>query len=216
MLLLIVAHFNSNFNSERPKPNSLVYYADLDTKKAYWKSYDNTLDNWTKPYFASKREMKGSNEKKGSFESKYSNQFVHSSTAEFYNIPLVKINKTSEDDIYNLTIKPLEKAHRITLFVDDSNIRFDTIKINNVDYTDDLKTDFTTGKSRFFTYYVVDQEPINISITCDSAPNLRVIASSYTLINNEVLGVKPRGDSHMPKPFVLNDAITNQREVNFY
>ena len=51
IVFFLVAHFNSNFNKDRPKPNSLVYYIDYDNKKAYWKSYDQILDSWTKPYF---------------------------------------------------------------------------------------------------------------------------------------------------------------------
>ena len=215
ILLLMVAHFNSNFNLERPKPNSLVYYADLDNEKAYWKSYDNMLDDWTKPYFTDVEETIDGNKKKESFESKYGNKFTHSSSANFHNIPLVELSKSHDARTYNLNIKPLEKANRITLFLENDKLRCDSIKINDIDYTNDIKNDFTTGKNRLLTYYIVDQEPINISITSDSIPKFRVVASSHTLMSNELLGVKLREDNYMPKPFILNDVISNQRRIFF-
>ena len=50
-VLFISAHGKSNFNEKRPKPNSLVYFYNNDTDKAYWMSYDKILDGWNSSYF---------------------------------------------------------------------------------------------------------------------------------------------------------------------
>ena len=44
LVFFIVAHTQSSFSEIRQKPNSLSYYNNLDTKKAYWVSYDKMLD----------------------------------------------------------------------------------------------------------------------------------------------------------------------------
>ena len=215
ILLLIAAHFNSSFNAERPKPNSLVYYADIDSKKAYWKSYDNILDDWTRPFFSDEEQKQANEDEKGLFESKYHNQFVRSASADFHNISLVKINSSFKKNKYKLNIKPFENTHRITIFKDNNNLKFDDIKINDIELTEQLKTNFNLKNNRLLTYYVVDEQPLNISFTTRSKPDIYIKSASYTLIENEILKVRPRNSSYIPKPFVLNDAIINQKRVEF-
>src|SRR5690606_6225916 len=53
---VVLAHLNSGFNSERPKPNSLVYVLDSDTNSATWNTYDNLEDEWTDRYFGESSE----------------------------------------------------------------------------------------------------------------------------------------------------------------
>src|SRR5690606_4994135 len=44
---LAAAHFQSEFEAGRAKPNSLVYVLDKSTGKASWASYDRQPDMWT-------------------------------------------------------------------------------------------------------------------------------------------------------------------------
>ena len=50
-VFMFYAHFTSEFTSEKPKPNSLVYLFDADEDKANWFSYDSMIDEWTAQYF---------------------------------------------------------------------------------------------------------------------------------------------------------------------
>src|SRR5690606_10523031 len=44
------AHSKSDFNAERKKPTSLVYYSDRDLGKNFWLTYDKKTDEWTEKY----------------------------------------------------------------------------------------------------------------------------------------------------------------------
>ena len=50
LILLGIAHSKSDYTSERQKPNSLVYYQNANTNKAYWVTYDERLDPWVAGY----------------------------------------------------------------------------------------------------------------------------------------------------------------------
>lgn len=207
----LVAHFNSSISNERPKPNSLVYYIDGPSKKAFWKTYDKVLDKWTKPYF----QDKSSDLEKASFESKYNNQFTYSAPAVYLDIPLTSTSSSAEDDLYSIEIRPLNNTHRISLFNNNDNLTIENLMINGKDYTQFLGKDRINARNRLLTYYVVDDQPIKVSIRANSTPSLQVNASSYSLFSNKELDVEPRPNDHTPKPFVLNDVIVNEQHIEF-
>src|SRR5699024_9697653 len=51
LFFIIQTHSTNKFTPERQKPNSLLYYADVDEGKAYWLIYDKNLDDWNKSFF---------------------------------------------------------------------------------------------------------------------------------------------------------------------
>jgi len=51
------AHFNSNYETRKAKPNSLLYVLDGDKNKAYWTTYDTNVDEWTKTYLGKIRKL---------------------------------------------------------------------------------------------------------------------------------------------------------------
>ena len=205
----LVAHFNSSISKERPKPNSLVYYIDGPSKKAFWKTYDKVLDKWTKPYFQDKSSDVG----RSSFESKYKNQFTYSTPAAYHDIPLASVSSSADADLYSLEIQPMNNTHRISLFNNSNDLVIEELIINDKDQTRFLGKDKINAMSRLLTYYVVDDQPIKVSIRANSAPRIQVIASSYSLFSNKELDVALRSGDYMPKPFVLTDVI--MREETF-
>lgn len=212
----IVAHLNSNFNKENPKPNSLIYMANHNNEKAYWKSYDKILDEWTKPYF----EQSESNSPQdtianATFDSKYGNLFKQSKETDFYDINLTETSTEKRANRYLISLNPL-KAHRISLFK-GNQFQVDSFSINGKDYTKLMQKKLKKRSSRLLSYYVVDQLPIKIEILTQQnlQPELFLISSSYSLFENEDLNVKRRPPKYMPKPFVLNDACVSVREISF-
>ncbi len=205
----LVAHFNSKFNKNRPKPNSLVYFMDSSSKKAFWKTYDTELDEWTKPYFQNKSLDTG----KASFESKYNDKFTYSAPATYHDIPLTRTSSSADADLYSFEIRPINDAHRISLFNNDDDLVIEELIINDKDQTQFLGNDRINAKNRLLTYYVVDEQPIKVSIRARSAPKIEVITSSYSLFSNKELDVRPRPDDHMPKPFVLTDVIIHEETI---
>jgi hypothetical protein len=210
IVFFLVAHFNSNFSKENPKPNSLVYYVDYDNKEAYWKTYDQILDDWSKPYFDNTNQ--GVKNKEIPFESKYNTTFKHTAKAKYHEIPLAKIHHKTENNQHSIQVQPLEVAHRISFF-NLNNSPIDSLKINNkkLSYLNDYKN----NKNRLLTYYVVDRQPIEVNIFSKETLDIQVITSSYTLFKSNKLDVKTRSDNFIPKPFVLNDAIIQKRTIHF-
>ncbi|MDZ7612339.1 MAG: hypothetical protein U5K51_00385 [Flavobacteriaceae bacterium] len=49
-LALLSAYFSSGYDTDRKRPNSLVYILDQDKNKAFWASYDLKVDDYTKQY----------------------------------------------------------------------------------------------------------------------------------------------------------------------
>ena len=210
IVFFLVAHFNSNFSKENPKPNSLVYYVDYDNKEAYWKTYDQILDDWSKPYFDNTNQ--GVKNKQIPFESKYNTTFKHTAKAKYHEIPLANTHHKSKNNQHSIQVQPLEGAHRISFF-NLNNSPIDSLKINNkkLSYLNDYKN----NKNRLLTYYVVDRQPIEVNIFSKKTPDIQVVTSSYTLFKSNKLDVKPRSDNFIPKPFILNDAIIQKRTIHF-
>ena len=205
----LVAHFNSQFNKNRPKPNSLVYFMDSSSNKAFWKTYDTELDEWTKPHFKDKR----IDTVKASFASKYNEKFTYSAPAKYHDIPLTRISTSTDDDLYSLEIRPINDANRISLFNKSDDLVIEELMINDKDETQFLGKDRINAKSRLLTYFVVDDQPVKVSIRARSAPKIQLITSSYSLLNNKQLGVRPRPEEYMPKPFVLTDVMIYEEMI---
>ena len=214
IIIFLVAHFNSNFNKERPKPNSLVYYADHENEKAYWKTYDRLLDSWTKPFFDKKTKPSTRKNKQATFESKYNNQFTHSVETKYHKLSMVSVDKYYKDNVYSFEIKPHKNTHRISLFK-VNNFQIDSLYINDRNFSQYIKTNQMNEINRLLTYYVVDRQPIFLKIFSNKKPVIQLNASSYTLFTEEELNVNSRPDNYIPKPFVLNDAIINKSVINF-
>ncbi|WP_246062519.1 M20/M25/M40 family metallo-hydrolase [Mesohalobacter halotolerans] len=218
---LIVAHVNSDFNRSQPKPNSLVYLLDKTDQKAYWNTYDNTLDSWNQKFFedtiASEKPI---------LQSKYLTGFTYTSKAQYLNL------KSSDYDIVidslendyariKLNISPLSQTKRIELYM-DKNYNFREFKVNQ-QQADSLKikdTQYHVFKkrawTRLLTYHVVNQEELNIEFEGKlPIPPIKIYETRFDLLKNEKLNVPKRTPSMIPKPFVVNDAIVIKNTVEF-
>jgi len=224
--MFIIAHFNSDFNEDHPRPDSLVYVLDEDTNSASWNSYDLKLDDWNKEYFgedSSKSEITDN-----AFESKYGSGFKYKAVAPVVKIPssgIVYRKIKNEDSIaksntYSLKIAPNRKVNRMELFL-NSSYNFETFEVNR------LKADSLTTKSgiyhvfkkrwsdRLLTYHAANADTLIINFTTreKAAPEIILFESSYDLLNNADLNVKKRDKAKMPKPFVLNDAVILKKTI---
>lgn len=218
--LFLIAHFNSDYNEERPRPDSLVYLLNADTNVASWNSYDIQLDDWNKSYFGEDPKKAGITE--DVFESKYSSGFSYRATA-----PDVKVREPgivyeklqNEDSIkgsnsYTLKIAPNRKVNRMELYL-DSSYDFDDFKVNGLkaDSVELGGNKFHVFKRRWtdrlLTYHVANSDTLIINFTTSeqAPPEIVLYESSYDLLENPDLKVKKRDKSKMPKPFVLNDAV---------
>lgn len=225
-VFIIIAHFQSNFTEERPKPNSLVYFLDYEQQKAYWGTYDITLDSWNQHFFDQKE---NDTEFISELEiaSKYNTAF-----SKLVKAPLKKIEASSVevsfDSIIGVTrhldicINPKRKLHRIDFYV-NQDFPFQKITANGTTTRDfihplDKKTynTFTNRWSdRFLTYILNHNKPLELRMQFhkDSIPKLTMLESSFDLLENTVFSVPQRPKDMIAKPFVINDAIMVRQKI---
>jgi hypothetical protein len=218
--IFIIAHFKSDFNEERPRPDSLVYLLNADKNVASWNSYDLQLDDWNESYFG--EDPKKPEITEDTFESKYGSGFTYRATAPVVKIPqpgIIYNQLKNEDSLkasksYILKIAPNRKVNRMELFL-NSSYDFEEFKVNGLeaDSVDLGGNEFHVFKRRWsdilLTYHVANSDTliINFSTSGQEAPEFVLYESSYDLLENSALKVKNRDKSKMPKPFVLNDAV---------
>jgi len=213
-----IAHLNSDFTPEQPKPNSLVYLQDNDTQKDYWLTYDTILDDWNKPYF----EETLSDQVCINLGSKYSTKFSKIANAEAIEIPKSNFN-ISIDTIINqerkiqLCIMPNRKINSIEINSKTKN-NFNSLSINGTEINTKIDSKFFNNDSpKIATYHLVNNEPLELSFSIhkDSIPHMELREVSHDLLSNTSLKVKKRDDSMIPKPFVINDAIIVKNTLKF-
>jgi len=214
----IKAHQCSEYSNEKAKPNSLVYILNTDSKKAVWATYDTNLDEWTKTYL-------GENPKNGSalnsnrLYSKYGSEYRFMAAAPLKNIakPTIEFLRDTikgNQHLYKIRITPNRAVNRYDIFV-NNNISFNNLKANGVKPIN-LKSNIASRTSgKLLTYYVVDNLPLEMEFSIDAKQklDLDVMESSFDLLSNSLLKVKPRKSWMIPTPFVLNDAVIIKQKL---
>lgn len=216
-ILIFIAHFNSDFNVERPKPNSLVYLQDLDENTATWYSYDRIVDEWTTEFFG--EDPVENSHTESNFSSKYGSSFTFNSEAPLINIPEpeIIIEKKGIDSlknqIYSLKIAPNRKINRMEIY-ETKDVDFKQFKVNGLE-ADEVylgENAFHMFKRRWrerlLTYYASNQDTLRIEFSIEKGdlPEFVLYESTYDLIGHKDLKVEARPEAMIPRPFVLNDA----------
>ena len=212
------AHISSGFDNKKPKPNSLTYILDNDTKNANWATYDITLDEWTKSYLDGSTK-KPTQSNSINFYSKYGSNFTYTSKA-----PVIKINPPTVEFIkdkienkihfYTIKITPNRKVNRYDVFVNNraviTNLRANGVK--SIAFKSNILSE-TNGK--LVTYYVVDNLPLELEFSTSSSEKLdmELVESSFDLMSNPLLKMRQRESWMISKPFVLNDAIIIKQKI---
>ena len=224
-VLFITAHFKSSFTEERPKPNSLVYLFNADTKEASWNSYDLMIDSWTSEFFGEEPVIIPSSEE--AFQSKYGSKFTFKATAPIINIaePGIIFEKLSLDSLdktsrYSLKIAPNRKINRMELYV-DRKVDFEEFEVNGL-----TADSINLGANSFhiFTkrwnkglliYHAANMDTLSIEFVVkdEKMPEFILYESSYDLLDNEEFDVPKREKSMIPRPFVLNDAVIIKKTI---
>lgn len=211
------AHINAEFNSSQPRPTSLVYCQDLEVNNSYWASYDDQLSNWNASYFKNEEETKT----QVNFESKYANRFNHVASAEMISLQPstfeVEEMKSEENKrTFKLYLKPQRSINRYEAFFDKPRL-FTDVKVNDKPLDIDFESEFSIRNSRFFNYYVTNQEALTIEFTVHTtdAFKLKVFESTYDLFQHPELKVSKRPSTEIPMPFVLNDATIVSYTIPF-
>ena len=221
MVAFFIAHFNSAFTPDTPKPNSLVYTLDLDNNNALWATYDKTLDSYTENFLGS-TPKEASELNKNTFGSKYASGYTYASNAPLKAITPPKIEVSNDTIInntrfFNVCIMPQRDVQRMELFSDSTNL-FKSFKINGVDAyrTEGDSLVFQNRKrNRLFSFFVGKGQMLDmqISVPKNQTTELQLFEASFDLLENEHFSIPPRSPNMIPKPFVLNDAVLVKKTI---
>lgn len=212
---LIGAHIQSDFSENSPKPNSLNYVLDIDSNTAVWATYDEELDNYTKPYITDNlNDAAALNQNIAN--SKYQSGFTFTKKAPVKALKKPNISILSDTIINNsrtttICLMSNRNAKRIEVFSDSTNV-FNTALINGVSAKKDnsgAQVFEPRLNNRLFTYFVSDNEPLEMQLTVPKKQEttLHFYEATYDLLTNPHFSVPSRTASMIPKPFVLNDAV---------
>lgn len=219
----VLASFNSGYDIDKKKPNSIVYIKDFDENQSYWASYDHILDDFTNQFFIefSKKETiveKASNSK---YNSSYKH-FIKTESRDVKKSTITKVRDSIIDDLRYITLmlKPNRSINMIN-FSSDEQVTFNNIAIQGVFINDVNKISEDQNKlksiNRLFTYYYTNYDKalkVDLVIDKKTKLKLKVTEVSYDLLSNKLFRVKPREEHMMAKPFVTNDAIITIQKID--
>ena len=215
-LFFLIASFNSDYNVNNRKPNSIVFINDVDKNESYWATYDNVLDDFTQQFFEDYIVQDNLNDK--AFFSKYNTSYKHYNKTANRSIKpsnIVKVRDSVIDDLRYITliIKPQRLINKFSLYSDEP-ISFENIGIQNVFVN---KGDELKSIRNLFTYYYTpydDSLKIDLVINKEIKPSLQIFETSFDLLSNTLFDIKPRSEYMMAMPFVTNDAVISKQKIN--
>ena len=218
LALFITASFQSSYNEERKKPNSINYVFDVDKNKAFYTSYSHKIDDFLGQFL-------GENPPKGHYENDENSWMTYHEKAEIKDIklPEIKINSDTiiaEERFINFSIIPKRHISRLILSTKDT-VGFTRYAINGHQFSkkDDEKEVFRTlNKRRILDYYVSDKDSlinVEFSVNKKEIPTIDLLEISYDFLNDPNATIKPRSESMMPFAFLVNDAIMVKKQIDF-
>ena len=210
------ATYTSSFSVDNKKPNSLVYIQDSENKTAYYGTYNNTLDTYTKQVFDD-TSIKGSL----SFaetKSKYNTRFTYHKKTDYKNIISSDIRTDMDTVIGNnrfleIIITPKRNINKLE-FVTKNKITLKQFKVNDVLVMKGKK--YTVKSNTFLSYTIANSDKeITLSFTVNKDQKLDILLNeiSYDLLTNPNFSINPRSEEMMPTPFITNDAIIISKKL---
>ncbi|WP_264531698.1 M28 family peptidase [Flavobacterium sp. N502540] len=217
----IYAGYHSDYEPGKAKSNSLLYVYNANTNSALWATYDVNLDDWTKTYLGQKNQSAvGLNTLP--IASKYNSGFTYSAIAPVVDIPkptiaFLKDSVVGNNRYLKIKITPNRKVNRYDIYA-NPKMTFFNFKANGVATSGQKGNRLERDGMKILCYYVVGNEPLVMEFYTNKLTvlDMDLIESSFDLMTNPLLKVKPRSNWMMPTPFVLNDAVLIQQKIKRY
>ena len=217
IVFFALAFLNNDYDVNSKKPNSILYYSDLDSKQSYWLSRNENLDEFTSQFF-----KKNESVQEASFfssSSKYGTPHKQSALADFIKFSSSDIQILKDTIVENkrnlqLKISPERKINKIDLTTDDPFV-LNSMSVQGVEFEIE-KSEFKINPGQFLTYYLsYEDKDVTIELDFEEnlSPSLNLIETSFDLFESEKFNFKPREDYMMPMPFVNTDAIVLSKKI---
>ncbi len=215
--LLAGAHFQSGFDTERPKPTSLLYALDADSGQAYWATYEKAPAEWTRAYL---KDAQSGTEALGSrtLSSKYSTGFTQVSRAPVKDVPAPEFRMIRDTVIagerrLSLEVVSRRAINRLEIFTNETPLT--EARVCGLPLEDAYLQNRRGGK--LITRYVSHNQPTRLDLVfpAESHLELTIYEASNDLLSNPLFSVPPRPAEAIPMPFVLNDAVMLIKTLRF-
>ncbi len=217
----ISAHFDSDYNEERQKPTSLLYYQNAITGNSYWVTYDENPDEWVRGYLGDTPE-EASKYVTSSAGSKYNTGYRFAAPAPNIEIPNFNLRMEKDTVASNLqevtfTLLPKRDVHILRLYA-DSTVTFNSLAYNGMKVQPDSTGNILGDrKSNFLMHYNVsenDSLEVSYSLPIGIDPKFSVLEYSLDLMQNPLFTINRRPNHTMPSPFVTTDAVIVKRNLD--
>lgn len=217
-IIVGVAHFKSGFTKETPKPSSLVYWYDADTKKSFWATYDKYMTPWVSNYV--KTEKDASTYIKYNFSSKYGTELQTVSETKDRLIGQEAAVTKLRDTVYNnrrhlqVQITPSRLLNRVEVF--SENINLQKVKVNGVKLGSEFLSK-RTANSKLITHYMSNNDStiLEVTLPVQEVFQMTLLEEANNLLTTPAYEVPERPESEIPMPFVVNDATIIKKSYQF-
>lgn len=212
VLAFALSYYYGRFNEEQKFPNSVLYFADKDTKEAYFASYDYKTDAFTQQ-FLSENPQKG--DLSSFFSSKYKTpiRLYHKSSWITLTPPLVtKVQNDSlypDKSVWSYTIVKTRNTAQWYISSADSLSYYDFECNGVLVEKNELNPLKKQPKAKVVSYFLTPEKDslhLKLVVPKGHQPKLDLYDISYDLLENPNFKHTSRSQSMMPKPFVINDA----------
>lgn len=217
----VSAHFDSGYSETQQKPNSLVYYQDVDNQRSYWITYDTYLDDWTRGYLGDAPE-EASKYVTSSAGSKYNTGYSFAAEAPNINLPQQSIridNDTLKGSLREVTftIIPKRDVHILRLYA-DKDVTFNSLTYNGMEVKKDSTGNVLSARESNFLmqYNVSETDSLEVKYVLSDGvdPKFNLLEYSLDLLSNKSFTVNKRPKNTMPRPFVTTDAVIVKRSFD--
>ncbi|WP_459210447.1 M28 family peptidase [Aquimarina rhabdastrellae] len=215
--LLLLASFNSSFNKDQKKPNSLNYVYDTDQQKAYWVTADKVLDTYTQQKLG-KTPLPIPKELKRSHYLSYASYVPATAYPKLTSAQYRVINDLSIDGMRYLTLEVnLHRPINTFKLYTNTPISLKSLSVNGAIINNE-NDKFLIQKKRgtLLNYTLSDTNKdliIALSIKENDNLDLTFKEISYDLQKHSFFNLIPRTDAMQPKAFMVNDAVITMKRI---
>ncbi len=216
-----IAHSKSSPAPDRQQPNSLIYYHNADSGKAYWATYNRTLDDWTKGYLGENPE-EASQYIGNAAGSKYNTGYSYAKETRVIDLP-ESIIHIDRDTVINalrhmtMTIAPQRDINQIRLYT-DIDVDFRHLEYNGKVFAPDSTATLykKRGSKGILSYYIAEGDALEFKYSVPEGVNpvFTLKEFSYDLLDNPSFTVSARPKTTKPSPFIPNDAVIVERTID--
>lgn len=218
ILVFTIATFNSGFSIDKKKPNSLVYVQNENEKTAYFATYNNTLDAYTKQVFSEGYNKGGI--PTANTKSKYNTHFKYHKKTQNKGVNFSEVYISIDTIIGNeklieFTLKPQRKVSKFELF-NNTPISIKELCVNGAFVNNGNL--FKAKKQTLISYTMANTNTelkVSLKVAKNDKPNITFIEISNDLLTHPKFKIQPRSETMMPMPFVTNDAIICTKTLEF-